>query len=98
MEETNEETVDVIKPKLIDEIVLTAFNRKQRRKFEAINRNREEKNKISFKVHVTNQHTNANNTEFKQSKKELALQFGSKTGKLKKKHLNRQLRAEGLRG
>lgn len=97
MEETKEETVDVIKPKLIDEIVLTAFNRKQRRKFEAINRNREEKNKIPFKVHVTSQYTNANNTEFKQSKKEIALQFGSKTGKLKKKHLNRQLKAEGLR-
>jgi len=98
MEETNEETVDVIKPKLIDEIVLTAFNRKQRRKFDAINKNLKEEYKIPFKIHVTNQYTNANNTEFKQSKKELALQFGSNTGKLKKKHLNRQLRAEGLRG
>jgi len=93
-----DELVNQIKAPIIDEIVLTAFNRKQRRKFDAINRNRSENGKIQFKVHVTAQHTNKNASEFKQSKKELALQFGSKTGKLKKKHLNRSLQAEGLRG
>jgi hypothetical protein len=93
-----DESVNQIKAPIIDEIVLTAFNRKQRRKFDAINRNRPENKKIPFKLHVTAQHTNKNASEFKQSKKELALQFGSKTGKLKKKHLNRSLQAEGLRG
>lgn len=95
---TEDETINQVKAPVIDEIVITAFNRKQRRKFDAINRNRSEENKIPFKIHVTQQRVNKNKAEFKQSKIEMALQFGSKTCKLKKKHLNRSLIAEGLRG
>lgn len=35
--------------------------------------------------------------EFKAFRKELALKWGSQTGKLKKKHINNELKEQGLR-
>lgn len=73
----------------LEDIVLTAYNRNQRRKLTKL--------KIPFKTHSIENRVNKNKSEFKQSKREIALTHGSKTGKLKKKHLNRELRFEGLR-
>lgn len=88
MEENN---VELDKSKqTLEDIVITAYNRKQRRRLTKL--------KVPFKTHSIEQRLNKNQSEFKQTKKEIALTHGSKTGKLKKKHLNRELRFEGLRG
>jgi hypothetical protein len=84
-----DETLNEVKSPTVDDFVITALNRHERRKLTALG--------IAFKTVERTQYTNKNNTEFKQSKREIALQFGSKTGKLKKKHLDRKLRSEGLR-
>jgi hypothetical protein len=83
---TENEEVNAVKAPVIDEIVLTAFNRKQRRMFTSLG--------IPFKTHKIEQRSVKNKTEFKQSKRELALTHGSKTGKLKKKHINRMKQEE----
>lgn len=93
MEENNltiteqEQTIDL---EDVEVVLPFALNRHTRRKFNKL--------KIEYRL-VENrvQTLNSNKSEFQEFKKDLALTHGSTTGKLKKKHLNRELIKTGKR-
>lgn len=84
----SEEVTENAKMK-IDDARPLAFNRKMKRRFTKMG--------IDFRVVEDRQQAVNTKKEFKVFKSELAFTHGSKTGKFKKKHLDRELRTQGVR-